>query len=402
MLKNLKRVYVLNEIGCILRDTDAQRIKTYFRLNGSILCNTTEEAEIVILITCGVVKKSEDFSYSKLDVLVNSEKVVIFMGCVPEQSPNRLSSYNHQQNLFIVSTKNISDLDNIFPWFKIKFDNVPLPNFISDRMDLLDFYKKVYNVKLKFINIKKSLNIRTFKNIFQNFKLKVINKNKIPILRISNGCNQNCNFCTVRTAVGKLRSRNLADIIEEYKKLYQANFAYIALNADDTGSYGTDINITFEDLLNELYSISSTKVSIIIDELNPVWFVKYENAIKKYVKCGFIRRIIIPIQSASEIVLKSMNRYSNINNIARIIKELVELNPSISFGTYILLNYPTETEDEFLETISFLKISHFDTIWFIFYHVNDSDCYLDENIKNKRIEIINKTFYNKNITFDIC
>lgn len=150
------------------------------------------------------------------------------------------------------------------------------------------------------------------------------------------------------------QSKPFDQCITEFKKGLDAGFSNFFITADDTGAYGKDIGKTFVDLLDELTKIKG-KYSIGILEMNPVWLIQQIDSFEEIMKRGKIKAINVPVQSGSNRVLKLMHRYSNSEKIQDVLLRLKKAHPDLTLGTHVIVGFPTETEEEFKETLQLIK-----------------------------------------------
>lgn len=395
------KTFYIDSIGCALRNLDSIKVEKYFIANGWELTNDFLEADIVIYVSCGVVKNNENTSFKFLEKALASQKKTMLLGCVSVQAPQRMSTYNDCKNLIVLPTYDLNKIDLFFPEFNVKFQNIENPHFIKDRHTLENVYKKAYLItKRSFV---KMFSFKVgFLNFFIDLMPYMMKRKRIPIIVISSGCNQQCTYCSIRKAVGPHISKSLNDIKNEFEELIKSGNRIIALDADDTGGYGMDIGLDFSVLLDELYKIEGAdKIHLMIDELNPFWLIKNLDNIKKYVKNGFIYRMLVPVQSGSSNVLKSMKRFSDINTIVDSINSLKDANKRFTCCTHIMVNYTTETDSDFEQSLNVLEKLKVDRVLFLFYHLNDNENISNEEIHQFRISQIQMTMKKLPISYDI-
>jgi MiaB-like tRNA modifying enzyme len=186
-------------------------------------------------------------------------------------------------------------------------------------------------------------------------KKKNLKKNTDTII-ISNGCLGNCNYCAVKFARGRLESKPIEKIIKEIEySVNEENSKEILLTSQDNGCYGFDINENLNTLLKRIIEIKGD-FKIRVGMANPQHLkIIIDDLIKIYKNEKIYKFLHIPIQSGSNKVLKEMNRYYTIEDVYTIIDKFKKEIPEISIGTDIIVGYPTETEEDFKETIKVIK-----------------------------------------------
>tara|TARA_B100000700_G_C15060610_1_gene865471 strand:- start:97 stop:1377 length:1281 start_codon:yes stop_codon:yes gene_type:complete len=178
-------------------------------------------------------------------------------------------------------------------------------------------------------------------------------------LKIQDGCDYNCSYCTIPMARGKSRSPKIKKTIFEFESLINKGAREIVLTGVNIGDFGSNSNETFFDLLKELdkiggarIRISSLEPNLLTDEI--IYFISESNSI--------VPHLHLPLQSGSDSILKRMRRrYSSDYYFSRI-EKLNNLIPDISIGVDIIVGFPEESDDEFNQTHTLLsnaKVSYF-------------------------------------------
>lgn len=291
------------------------RVANYFILNKNKIVTDPEKAEIIILFTCGFTDIKEKENIKVIEEFKKKKGELIILGCLPAIASQNLKKVFNGK---VLSSKNLDKIDNFFPEFKIRFVDVPDANII-------------YNSEH-------------------------YNKGKQAILRIANGCFGHCTFCAIRFATGKLRSKPLKDIINEYKCLLERGFKKFIINAEDCGFYGIDIGYTLSELLEHLSSIDHNyRVEWFIQTINPQYAIKNKEILIKYIQQGKISKIKCDIQSGNERILQLMKRFSNIDAILNLFSEFKKSNTSLYIISQFIIGFPSETEDEFQNTLELMN-----------------------------------------------
>ncbi len=213
-------------------------------------------------------------------------------------------------------------------------------------------------------------------------------------IRISEGCNNICAYCAIPKIRGRYRSRDMEDILKEAKELALNGYKELIIVAQDTTNYGVDIygKKTLHILLKELGKIKSIKWIRLLycyaEELTDE--VINEIAINDKV-CKYID---IPIQHISDDVLKAMRRKGRRKIITENIKKLRDAVPNITIRTTLIVGFPGETEENFLELLNFVKETKFDKLGVFTYSQEEGtvaaemEGQIEENIKEERLHSI--------------
>lgn len=178
-------------------------------------------------------------------------------------------------------------------------------------------------------------------------------------LKIQEGCNNFCTFCIIPWARGLMRSRDGKEVIKQAQQLVDAGYKEIVLTGIHTGGYGEDIkDYNLAGLLRDMEAevgglkrlrISSIEASQISDEVIEV-LDKSEVV---------VRHLHIPLQSGSNTVLKRMRRKYTMEFFQERLDRLKEALPGLAITSDVIVGFPGETEEEFMETYNFIKENRF-------------------------------------------
>jgi len=183
----------------------------------------------------------------------------------------------------------------------------------------------------------------------------VIRKHKdTGIVVIGEGCVNNCSFCATKLSRGNLRSYRKGDIKRAVEKTINDGCRKIYLTSQDNGCYGFDIKTNLVELLNELVEIEGDFI-IRVGMMNPWHFDKLKGLVEVYKNDRIMKFIHIPVQSGSEKVLKDMKRIHTVKNFKEAVKKFRENLDKIDIATDVIVGYPTESEEDFLETYNLIK-----------------------------------------------
>ncbi|MEM3781631.1 MAG: tRNA (N(6)-L-threonylcarbamoyladenosine(37)-C(2))-methylthiotransferase [Candidatus Micrarchaeaceae archaeon] len=175
---------------------------------------------------------------------------------------------------------------------------------------------------------------------------------KVPI---SEGCLSNCSFCETKFARGPLNSFSEELIIKAIKNSVARGAKEIELTSQDTGAYGIDKKTNIAELLEKATALEGD-FKIRLGMLNPEHLHRYFDRLVEVYKSDKLYKFVhLPVQSGSNCVLKSMKRNYTIEEFKRYVEELRSKVKGISVETDIIVGYPTETRDDFEESISLLQ-----------------------------------------------
>lgn len=319
--------------GCPRRALDVSRLMNYFRLNDCRIVGKPENADYIIFVSCSFKKRKEEECLWIIKLFGKYKGELIVGGCLPKISPVKLRRAFKGRYF---STININEIDNLFPDFRIKLKDVPDANFQTYQSQDFSAFSKFAR---KFINGRNS---------------------RTASLRLSYGCPGKCSYCNITSAIGSLKSKPLDLCLDEYKKLLDKGYRNFVILADNVGVYGSDIGSNFGELLKSFSEADKgLNARWYIQELHPVWAVKYKQELLEAIKEKRIFALLCPVQSGSQRILRLMNRYSNVNKTLKTLREFKTANPDIILATHIIIGFPSETDNDFNATLNFIKKAGF-------------------------------------------
>lgn len=345
-------------LGCSKNLVDTEMTIGLFKNNGYKIVNNEEEADILVVNTCGFIESAKEEAINTILEMAEYKKkrckYLIAMGCLVQRYKEELE-------------KAIPEVDL---W--IKYDSY---NTIWEQIEKVIKPEKVEKKELDFLD----RTITTGENY--------------AYLRIAEGCSNFCTYCAIPKIRGKFVSRKIEDVIEEAKKLAKEGYQELIVIAQDTTKYGIDLynEPKLAKLLKELCKIDEIKwirflysyPETITDELIKV--VKEEPKICKYFD--------IPIQHIADPVLKRMNRKSNGESIRKLIKKLRKEIPNVVIRTTVMVGFPGETKEDFEELYNFIKEAKFDRLGAFSYSKEEGTP--AERLDNQIHWVTKKSRYNK-------
>ena len=207
-------------------------------------------------------------------------------------------------------------------------------------------------------------------------------------VKVQDGCENFCSYCIIPYVRGKCRSKDLDTVVKEVSSLVNKGFKEIVLTGIHTGNYGVDLNTNFATLLKELVKIDGLErlriSSIEVTELTPDVLDVIKNNKK------IVDHLHIPLQAGSDKVLRLMNRKYDLKYFENTLKEIRKIRPDISITTDIIVGFPNESEEDFLDTIENSKKFAFTKIHVFPYSdrkgtvASEMTGHIDGNIKKER------------------
>jgi len=356
----MKNILVLTSGVCWNRSLDAGKIKNYLIRNGYKVVERIHDADTIILVTCAFLNGKSENSHRLVKNYLGKGHELIVAGCLPAVEKEKIREYFSGH---LAETKNISeDIEKIFPPTKIRFDEVEDANILFQEIK-----KDTYISLLKRI-VKKSKIIEKNLLLIREHLLKhLIGKNspaykfskKQYHIRIAWGCTGNCSYCTIKKSTGAFHSKSFDICINEFKKGLKTGYKNFILDATDIGAYGIDIKSSFPELLEKITDFSGDYY-ISIRELNARWVAHYIQDLVRILQKNKILMFDVAIQSACPRILKLMKRSSNIEELKEDLIKIRKIKADFSLTCEFIIGFPTETEEEFMQTLKFIKEVGFD------------------------------------------
>lgn len=364
----MKRAYMFNT-GCIRRALDCTRIYEYLVLNGWAFTKHIPSADLIVISTCGTIRKNEELSLTAIKNITRKKSQsarVIITGCLPKINPARIGELGDFE---LVPTRDLEMFDSVLN-SSTKFREVPDANMVSNDLGFLDYvlayrlFRNSYSIKL-YIRLSTSRKFLKFcifaGEAFNIFKSKLglaLRKKIVPYynLRIAEGCAFACSYCAIKFATGRLRSKPIDKIVDEFQQGLKLGYKVFQLVCEDTGCYGLDIGTTVPVLLRRIFEVKGDYQIIVID-FGGYWLVKYYDELLPILKnnADKIRELYVSLQSGSDRVLRAMKRPEESEDVKAKLKELKEKIPQLDLRTTVIIGFPGETEEDFMKTVEAIK-----------------------------------------------
>ena len=352
-------------LGCPKNQVDAEVMLSLLIEAGFEITGDTEEADLVIVNTCGFIN---DAKKEAIDTILSACEMkkegiirkVIVTGCLSERYKDEIM-------------KEIPEVDGCVG-IGANGEIAEICKRVLEGEKLAEFPSK-YNLSLDGDRV-------------------LTTPSHYAYLKIAEGCSNCCTYCAIPKIRGKFRSRTFASVVLEARELAKSGAKELILVAQDTTKYGTDLYGVprLSDLVREIAKIDGgEKIRLlycypesITDELINV--IANEEKVCKYID--------IPLQHCNGEVLKRMNRKGDKESLLALIKKMREKIPGLVLRTTFITGFPSETEEQFTELCEFINEVKFDRLGCFAYSPEEDtpaakmDGQLDEDIKNKRAEII--------------
>ena len=318
-------------LGCAKALVDSEKLLGALKKTNFSVVDDPEKADSMVINTCGFIDIARQES---IDTILHAAKLkkegkigkLIVMGCLSERYPQELSSEIPEVDYFFGSN-----------------DHTKIMQFLTGKEYAQDD---------------------------PIFLRSILTPEHYAYIKIAEGCDNGCSFCSIPIMRGLQKSRSIDSILWEAEKLLEQGIKELLVIAQDTTSYGWDLKPKqyLGDLISEL------------DNLNFEWIrIHYAHPAhlsKKIIQsmadsknvCSYLD---MPIQHASDPILKSMRRGLNSNGIKKRIQLLREAIPDIRIRTTLIAGYPGETNEDFKKMLSFVEEVQFDRLGVFTYSEED-------------------------------
>lgn len=341
--KNKK--YCVVTYGCQMNLHESEKISGILSGMGMSAVNEPENADVVVFNTCCIRDTAERRALGNIGKMKELKKknknlLIVVTGCMTQQNgfaENMKERYQYVD--VILGTHNISDLEN---QIRIRIEKKKRVAAVLDTDGYID-------------DETTPVTRTSFPNAWVN---------------INYGCNNFCTYCIVPYVRGRERSRDMKSIISECEKLINDGYKEITLLGQNVNSYGNDVpdeNVNFANLLREVAKIDG-KFRIRFMTSHPKDLT--EDVVKAIRDNDKIcNNIHLPIQAGSNSVLKNMNRRYTREHYLGLIEMIRHYLPDCGITTDIMVGFPYETEEDFLDTMDIVEKVRFSTAFTFIYSV---------------------------------
>ncbi|MCM3114881.1 tRNA (N(6)-L-threonylcarbamoyladenosine(37)-C(2))-methylthiotransferase MtaB [Neobacillus sp. MER 74] len=347
-------------LGCKVNHYETEAIWQLFKQEGYERVDFESISDVYIINTCTVTNTGDKKSRQVIRRAVrkNPDAVICVTGCYAQTSPAEIMA--------------IPGVDVVVG--------------TQDRIKMLEYIEQ-YKLERQPINgvgnIMKS-------RVYEELDVPSFTDRTRASLKIQEGCNNFCTFCIIPWARGLMRSRDPKEVIRQAQQLVNAGYQEIVLTGIHTGGYGEDMkDYNLAQLLRDLEAvnglkrlrISSIEASQITDEVIEV--IKHSPIV--------VRHLHIPLQSGSNSVLKRMRRKYTMEFFGERLDRLKEVLPGLAVTSDVIVGFPGETEEEFMETYNFINEHKFSELHVFPYSKRTGtpaarmEDQVDEEIKNERV-----------------
>lgn len=314
-------------LGCKVNQYETNVMADMFRNEGYDIVDFEEMADVYVVNTCTVTNMSDRKSRQMIRrvKIINPNAILCVAGCYAQVAKDEL--------------KQLKDIDIIVG--------------TNEKRDIVHLVKNFNNKRMDDVN--DVMAIREY----VNWEATAYTNHMRAEIKIQDGCDRYCTYCIIPYARGPVRSRKVEDIISEIERIASTGVKEIVITGIHISSYGKDISENFRliDLLEKIDRIEGIS-RIRLGSLEPLIITEdFVARLKKLNKvCNHFH---LSLQSGCDDTLKRMNRRYTTEQFENIVKLLRKEISEVALTTDVIVGFPGETEDEFMQTYEFLKRIHF-------------------------------------------
>ena len=360
----MTKKYILESLGCSKNLVDAEEMVYILNENGYEMTTDIDDADIAIVNTCGFIESAKEESIDTILNIAsykqNNLKHLIVTGCLVQRYYKDLKEQIPEIDAFL-GTTSYNTILNVLQGLSIGKDNsLILPA----------------NTKLN------------------HNKKKILTDSYYAYIKIAEGCDNSCTYCIIPKLRGSYVSRPIQEIVDEAKNLAKQGVKEIVLIAQDTSKYGLDLykEKKLPTLLRQLSGIDGIQwIRFLYTYPEDITKELIEEVKNNDKVCSYFD---IPIQHASDRILKLMNRSTDKKEISDKINLIRDNIKDAIIRTTLIAGFPTESDEDIEELADFVKDMKFDKLGVFPYSKEEGtkagnmDGQIDQDIKNQRAEKI--------------
>jgi ribosomal protein S12 methylthiotransferase len=317
-------------LGCPKALVDSERILTQLKVEGYDVVPTYENADLVVVNTCGFIDAAIHESLDAIGEAVARNGKVIVTGCLGASKADQIRE-QHPQVLKITGPQRYEEV--------VAAVHEHLPPAHDPYLDLV----RPQGIKLT--------------------------PRHYAYLKISEGCNHKCSFCIIPSMRGRLASRRLGDIMREAERLVAAGVKELLVISQDTSAYGADLHyendawkgqVMRTDMQTLCESLGSLGVWVRLHYVYP--YPHVDKVIPLMAQGRLLPYLDIPFQHGSPTVLKRMRRPAHAENTLERIRRWREICPNITLRSTFIVGFPGETEQDFQLLLDWLQAAQLDRV----------------------------------------
>ena len=310
-------------LGCKVNQYETQAMLNQLLQGGFSACQTGEDADIILLNSCTVTATSDHKVKQTLHKArrEHPHAVIVLTGCMPQAFPE-LAEDLTDADIVLGNSNRSSLLPHIL-------------QYLSTRQRIIDIVP--HQTKEKF----ESMSVENFYERTRAF------------IKIQDGCNRFCSYCIIPYARGRVRSKPLDDLIAEVTQLAEKGYKEIVLTGINLSAFGQDINLHLCDAVEAVCAINGIE-RVRLGSLEPEQLSE-DVIIRLSKQQKLCPQFHLSLQSGCDETLKRMNRHYTTEEYRTIVQNLRNAFDNAAITTDIMVGFPGETEEEFMQSLEFAK-----------------------------------------------
>ena len=363
------KTFYLKTYGCQMNEHDSENIEALLTRLGFSKVDDYEKADLVLLNTCSIRENAHNKAFGMLGRLKHlkaqkKDLIVGLCGCMAQEASVVEEIINKYKWVnFVFGTHNMYQLPNI------------IDKAIAENKQQIEVFSKEGDL-VEGLPVIRTNNYKAYVNIIY-------------------GCNKFCTYCIVPYTRGRERSRAKEDILSEVDELIKDGYKEITLLGQNVNAYGKDLyeDYTLGNLLEDIAKKDIPRVRFMTS--HPWDFTdSMVEVIGKY--DNIMPSVHLPVQSGSSKILKLMGRRYTRESYLELFKKIKDTVPGVAISTDIIVGFPGETEDDFLETLSLAEECKYDNAFTFIFSKREGTpaCVLKDDVseeeKEERLQRLNK------------
>jgi threonylcarbamoyladenosine tRNA methylthiotransferase CDKAL1 len=327
LLRKYKPKVWIEAYGCSASMADSEMISGLLKGAGYEIATKKSQSALNLIVTCSVKDTTEHRMVSRIRTMTKSGKPLIVAGCLPKADRAKVESVSSSASLLGPNC-----IDKAPDAVRLALSGGRLVALRDSPLDKVN----IPRVRLNPL---------------------------ISIVEIASGCMSECTFCQTKIAKGWLRSYRIGDIVRQIKSDIESGCKEVWLSSTDNGCYGRDIDTNLVELLKACCSIEGS-FKIRVGMMNPMYLPAIlDRMVNLFCENDKLFKFLhIPVQSGSDRVLKKMKRGHTSKTFMEAVEAFRSKIPEMTISTDIIVGFPSETEDDFKETVDLVERSQPDIV----------------------------------------
>ena len=385
-----KKIFIFTN-GCPENRIDGARVEKFLKENSYQITYNFLEADVIIFNACKTIGSIDIIKDLKKNKKPLTELIVY--GCFPKIHKEELN--NLYQGVSFGSDE-VEYFNEIFKPTKIQAQDV-YANYVLPRVSSLKhkkhlFHKGIPEPKQIIPKIKRKIERKTIDKKYRQIQetVSVFHYNSF-LIKVSTGCLNACSFCATHFARGKVKSKAIDNVVSEFQEGLSKGYSEFGLIGTDLGSYGRDLGTNLAELLENLLR-KEGDYQIRLRNIQPRFLIEMMPMLIDIFKTGKIPNLESAVQSGNNRILKLMRRGHNIEDYKKAMQTIKKEVPDLKIRTQMIVGFPSETEEEFQDTVRLLdkiEFNYVEVYGFVVYPNTDASMMKDKLPK----EVIEKRYH---------